>query len=81
MRRYAGLVWRFVKLAGEVAGATEGRGEFGGGDKVEEGKNPENGEEGLAGEDVKLLRLRSGKKELVVVPGEYFLRRDEMRLG
>ncbi|RPA72826.1 hypothetical protein BJ508DRAFT_419277 [Ascobolus immersus RN42] len=67
VRKYAGLVWRFVKMAGEVAEATEGRGILAGEEEEEQ-----MGHEQVA-EDVKLLRLRSGKKELVVVPDAKFI--------
>ena len=56
VKEYAGLVWGFVKTAGDVSG-----GLFGGGEEEGEGEK----------EEVKLLRMRTGRKEVVIVPGGF----------
>jgi hypothetical protein len=70
-------VYRFVKASEQLVGALEavdaGRFLPGGGEEKEKVKvkvKEEEEEEGRRGDDVRLMRVRTGRRELVVVPGE-----------
>ncbi|KAA8900011.1 hypothetical protein FN846DRAFT_959605 [Sphaerosporella brunnea] len=79
---YAAAVYKYVKASEELVGELEGidGGVLGGMVKKEDVAASEEEIE-KPRDDVKLVRLRTKRRELVVVPGEFSWRRSERRGG
>ncbi|TGZ84976.1 hypothetical protein EX30DRAFT_392370 [Ascodesmis nigricans] len=76
LEKYASVVWNYVKATEEMVGGLEeadGRKVVGKEGGEEKGDGAENGGETTEGEGVKLLRVRTGRREIVIVPDKKYI--------